>query len=205
MVLLLRESPLPRACAPDRGRGQLPPPPDESRPSHLVVPRGRQRPRLVHRPRPHRRMLRRAPLPGAPPGRHSIRRRCRLEEFRHSVSVAVRPRPLRGHALCAMFPLMTRSPSGLRLPSTARPLSLLVAFLFVCATGAQTAERRFDVLRTLDGQAFTNAVVSSSTPAYLVVLYDGGGRKIYFTNLADNLRADYGYDPAQAEAYESKD
>jgi|GEM_PF-6382970 len=104
-----------------------------------------------------------------------------------------------------MFPLMTRSPSGLRLPSTARPLSLLVAFLFVCATGAQTAERRFDVLRTLDGQAFTNAVVSSSTPAYLVVLYDGGGRKIYFTNLADNLRADYGYDPAQAEAYESKD
>jgi hypothetical protein len=107
-----------------------------------------------------------------------------------------------------MFAAMIPKPSG---ASTARCsprfLALSLGFTLAGAAAAQTTatERHFDVLHTLDGRAFTNAVVSSSTPAYLIVLHDGGGQKVYFTNLDDKIRAQYGYDADKAEAFASKD
>lgn len=80
----------------------------------------------------------------------------------------------------------------------------LIPLLFSAAAAAQD-QKHFDVLHTLDGQAYTNAVVSSRTPAYLIVLYDGGGTKVYFTNLDDRIRSDFGYNASAADAFASKE
>ncbi len=86
-----------------------------------------------------------------------------------------------------------------------RPSFLAISLGFALAGAAHASDRHFDVLRTLDGQAFTNAVISSSTPSYLIVLFDGGGMKVYFTNLDDKIRAEYGYDAGKAETFDAKD
>lgn len=68
-------------------------------------------------------------------------------------------------------------------------------------TNAQTNDT-YPVLRTLDGQAYTNARVSSVTPRYIAVFFDGGGKKIPMTNLPLELKEKYHFDPAAADAAE---
>jgi len=58
----------------------------------------------------------------------------------------------------------------------------------------------FNVLNTLDGQSFTNATITSVTPAYAIVMYDGGGTRVALTNLPSRIQKQYHYDPASASA-----
>ena len=67
-----------------------------------------------------------------------------------------------------------------------------------CAT-AQTNDI-YPVLRTLDGNSYTNVEVVSATPTHLTVFFDGGGTRIAFTNLSQEIQKKYKFDPALAAA-----
>jgi hypothetical protein len=66
--------------------------------------------------------------------------------------------------------------------------------------GAQTNQVHFDILRTLDGESFTNATITSTTAAYAIVMFDGGGKRVAFTNLAANIQQAFGFDPVRAQS-----
>jgi len=61
--------------------------------------------------------------------------------------------------------------------------------------------RALDV-QTLDGKTYRDCTVSLVEPDAICVLFPGGGARVRFTNLPENLRAAYGYDSAKAAAYE---
>jgi hypothetical protein len=74
------------------------------------------------------------------------------------------------------------------------------AVLWAAAAGVH-AQTNFPVLNTLDGRSFTNVTVSSATPAYIIALYDGGGTKLYFTNLEPSVRDMFHFDPEKADSF----
>jgi len=81
-------------------------------------------------------------------------------------------------------------------------MKAIVMLMFAARlVAAQTNDVHFDVLRTLDGQNFTNATIIRTTPAYAVVDFSAGGANVYFTNLPVELRNLYHYDPVAAEQF----
>lgn len=64
------------------------------------------------------------------------------------------------------------------------------------ATGTNT----FPAL-TINGRTLTNATVSSVTPEYATIFYDGGAGQFPFSNLPDSLQRQYSYDPAKAAKF----
>ena len=64
----------------------------------------------------------------------------------------------------------------------------------------QTNDVHFDVLRTVDGHAYTNATITRTTTIFAIVDFDGGGAKIAFTNLPANIQRQFRFDPAKAQA-----
>jgi hypothetical protein len=67
-----------------------------------------------------------------------------------------------------------------------------------------SAQTNFDILVCTD-RSLTNAVIWSSTPAYLVIDYDGGITHEFITNLPTELQKKYHYDPAAAAAALAKE
>jgi hypothetical protein len=58
----------------------------------------------------------------------------------------------------------------------------------------------YPTLTTLDGETITNAEITSHTAMYAIVVWEGGGKKIYFTNLPPAIQQKYHFDPAAGEA-----
>ena len=56
-------------------------------------------------------------------------------------------------------------------------------------------------LTTLDGRAFSDCTVSRVLPDGICVLFSGGGARLYFTNLTDSVRTEFGYDPERAAEF----
>jgi hypothetical protein len=77
---------------------------------------------------------------------------------------------------------------------------LLLAVPWIAAACVQ-GQTNFPILSTLDGRSFTNVTVSRATPAYIIALYDGGGAKLYFTNLDASVRARFNFDTEKADAF----
>lgn len=57
-------------------------------------------------------------------------------------------------------------------------------------------------LTTVDGQTFRKAVISAVAPDGLVIMHEVGVATVKFTELPDDIRRQYGFDPARAEAFE---
>src|SRR5437660_8004030 len=57
-------------------------------------------------------------------------------------------------------------------------------------------------IATLDGRSFPDCQVSKVYPDSICVLFSGGGARIKFTNLPEQTRAQFGYDPELAAAFE---
>jgi hypothetical protein len=77
------------------------------------------------------------------------------------------------------------------------PAILLLAAL---STFAQTNEPVIGVLPA-GGQLYTNARITSVTPAHAVVSYDGGIVQLALSNLPAAYQKKYGYDPDKAARY----
>ena len=75
-----------------------------------------------------------------------------------------------------------------------------VLMLAAGLAAAQTNEIHCDVLHTLDGEALTNATVKRMNAIFAIVLFDGGGKKIAFTNLSGDIQKRFGFDPVKAQA-----
>jgi hypothetical protein len=67
-------------------------------------------------------------------------------------------------------------------------------------TAGQTNDVHFDILRTLDGHAFTNATITRTTAAFAIVDFDGGGAKIPLTNLPTGIQRQFGFNKTNAAA-----
>jgi hypothetical protein len=57
-------------------------------------------------------------------------------------------------------------------------------------------------IRTLDGKLYEECEVGRVEPDAICVLFPGGGARIKFANLSEDIQARYGYDPAKAAEYE---
>lgn len=57
-------------------------------------------------------------------------------------------------------------------------------------------------ITTLDGQVFHKAVISAIAPDGLVITHEVGVATVKFTQLPEDVRNQYGYDPAKAKAFE---
>src|SRR5436305_12230596 len=57
-------------------------------------------------------------------------------------------------------------------------------------------------IATLDGRSFHDCQVSKVYPDSICVLFSGGGARLKFTNLPEQTRAQFGYDPELAAAFE---
>ena len=73
---------------------------------------------------------------------------------------------------------------------------------FILVVLALTPSLRALDVRTLDGKTYQNCTVSLVEPDALCVLFPGGGARVKFINLPENLRDAYGYDSVKAAAYE---
>jgi hypothetical protein len=82
------------------------------------------------------------------------------------------------------------------------PIKIIWVFLVSVSVSAIAADdtNSFPFV-TIQGQTYTNACISTVTPAYAVILYDGGGRLFALSNLPPFLQKRFGYDPAKAEQY----
>jgi len=79
-------------------------------------------------------------------------------------------------------------------------MKAVAMLLFIAGlASAQTNDAHFDILRTLDGQSFTNATITRTTAAFAIVDFDGGGLRIAFTNLSADIQKRFGFDPAKAQ------
>jgi hypothetical protein len=80
--------------------------------------------------------------------------------------------------------------------------NMKIAAMLMLAAGiaaGQTKDAHFDILRTLDGQSFTNATITRTTAAFAIVDFDGGGKRIAFTNLSEAIQKRFGFDPVKAQ------
>src|SRR5262245_38452965 len=57
-------------------------------------------------------------------------------------------------------------------------------------------------ITTLDGKVYPDCRVSQVYPDSVCILYSGGGARVKFMNLPESLRAQYGFEPGRAEAFE---
>jgi hypothetical protein len=80
-----------------------------------------------------------------------------------------------------------------------KAVSVLAVLLSAASLGAQTNET-FPIL-SADGQLYTNASITHTTPASAVIEYDGGSVQIALSNLPPALQRKFGYDPANAAQY----
>lgn len=76
--------------------------------------------------------------------------------------------------------------------------AIVLLMLVAGIAAAQTNDVHFDVLRTVDGQSFTNAVITRATAVYAVILHDGGGQNVAFTNLPVEIRRQFQFNPTNA-------
>lgn len=68
--------------------------------------------------------------------------------------------------------------------------------------GTQTVDR-VDIT-TQSGQVYKNAKITRVEPDGITVMYSKGIAKVPFTDLSEEYRKEYGYDPEQASAYSIK-
>lgn len=57
-------------------------------------------------------------------------------------------------------------------------------------------------ITTLEGKIYKDCRVSRVDPDSICVLYSGGGARVKFTNLPEQVRAEFGYDAQQAAQFE---
>jgi len=57
----------------------------------------------------------------------------------------------------------------------------------------------------INGQFYTNARISSVTPAYVVLLFDGGGKKFPLSDLPPHLQKRFNYDPSKAAQFSDQE
>ena len=57
-------------------------------------------------------------------------------------------------------------------------------------------------ISTLDGKTYRECRVAHVYPDSICVLFSGGGARIPFTNLAESVRAEFGYDRQRAAAFQ---
>src|SRR5215510_8083637 len=69
--------------------------------------------------------------------------------------------------------------------------------LIVCLASVSLAED----FKTISGKEYKNATVSRVEPDGIVVRFSGGIVKIPFTDMSDELRLKYNYDPDAAKQY----
>lgn len=60
-------------------------------------------------------------------------------------------------------------------------------------------------IKTTDGKEYKNANVSRAEPDGIVVITDSGIVKLYFTELPEDIRQKYHYDPTKASAFASSE
>ncbi|MCG2658625.1 MAG: hypothetical protein L6437_00055 [Kiritimatiellae bacterium] len=58
-----------------------------------------------------------------------------------------------------------------------------------------------DDITTLDGTVYKAAKVTRTTPSTLTIMHKAGVVTVPFSNLPNDIREKYGYDPSKAEAY----
>ncbi|MGA2787762.1 MAG: hypothetical protein ABSF60_09565 [Verrucomicrobiota bacterium] len=76
----------------------------------------------------------------------------------------------------------------------------IILLLVALSTFAQTNEPVMAVLPA-GGQFYTNAQITRVTPAYAVVIYDGGSVQLALSNLPASCQEKYGYDPVKAARF----
>ena len=88
--------------------------------------------------------------------------------------------------------------------ATSSPIKFLLVCLALASVHAAAADdtNSFPLL-SIQGQTYTNAYVSKVTPAYAVILYDGGGKKFPMSNLPPFLQRRFDYDPDKAEQFQA--
>jgi hypothetical protein len=77
---------------------------------------------------------------------------------------------------------------------------LIGAFLIIPNPPVNAVEVSVPLLE-VGGIAHSNCTVKSSTPAEVIVLYDGGGAKVKMADLPPELRAKFNYDSNAAKAF----
>ena len=116
--------------------------------------------------------------------------RARLGSF---LAKALRGASFRVRRVRAFFRLLRATEGKMKILKIGIVASVAIIGLEVFA------QTNFDVLVCAD-RSLTNAVIWDSTPAYLVIDYDGGITHEAITNLPQSLQEKYHYDPAAAAA-----
>ncbi len=79
-------------------------------------------------------------------------------------------------------------------------LVVLLCLVFAMSCAAEDPTNVLPVL-TIKGTSYTNARITSVTPADAIVVFDGGGLRAQWSDLPESLQKRYGYDPAKAREY----
>jgi hypothetical protein len=77
----------------------------------------------------------------------------------------------------------------------AKILVVLVVLLFLMNADAGD---KYPSITTLDGETYNNVEVASHSDSYLILLFDGGGKKVWFTNLPPDIQTKYHFDAVAA-------
>lgn len=80
-----------------------------------------------------------------------------------------------------------------------KAVGILAVLLAAASLGAQTNE--IIPVLSADGESYTNARITHTTPVSAVIVYDGGSVQIALSNLPPALQRKFGYDPAAAAQY----
>ncbi|MGB7749671.1 MAG: hypothetical protein WBN75_20565 [Verrucomicrobiia bacterium] len=80
-----------------------------------------------------------------------------------------------------------------------KAVGILAVLLAAASLGAQTNE--IIPVLSADGQFYTNACITHTTPVSALIEYDGGSVQIALSNLPPALQRKFGYDPAKAAQY----
>ena len=74
-----------------------------------------------------------------------------------------------------------------------------------CTAAAQGNDTNVFPVLSIRGQNLTNVTISSVNPAYAIIFFDRGAKRVPLSDLPDFLQKKYGYDPAKAEQFEAEE
>jgi hypothetical protein len=82
-------------------------------------------------------------------------------------------------------------------------MTRVVVLLCLAVTLSAAANDETNVLPvlTIKGASYTNARITSFTPADAIVVFDGGGLRAQWSDFPPSLQKRYGYDPVKAREY----
>lgn len=79
------------------------------------------------------------------------------------------------------------------------------AFLILCAIAISfvNADEKMDI-KTLTGKTYTGAKITRADPDALTIMHSGGMARVPFTDLPEEIRKKFGYDPEKAAVFKNQ-